>query len=40
MAKNKTAITPTREENFNEWYQQVVKKADLAENSTVRGCTI
>lgn len=40
MAKNKTAITPTREENFNEWYQQVVKKADLAENSTVRGCMI
>src|SRR5688500_6480234 len=29
----KTAITPTREENYPEWYQQVVKAADLAENS-------
>ncbi|MEZ5813585.1 MAG: His/Gly/Thr/Pro-type tRNA ligase C-terminal domain-containing protein [Alphaproteobacteria bacterium] len=36
--KAKTAITPTREENFPEWYQQVVKAADLAENSPVRGC--
>ncbi len=40
MSKAKTAINPTREENFNEWYQQVVKKADLAENSSVRGCMI
>ena len=39
MSKNaKTAITPTREENFPEWYQQVIKAADLAENSPVRGC--
>lgn len=38
-AKNaKTAITPTREENFPEWYQQVVRAADMAENSPVRGC--
>lgn len=36
--KPKTAITPTREENFPEWYQQVIKAADLAENSPVRGC--
>ena len=36
--KPRTAITPTREENFPEWYQQVVKAADLAENSPVRGC--
>lgn len=34
----KTAITPTREENFAEWYQQVIKAADMAENSPVRGC--
>lgn len=34
----KTAITPTREENFPEWYQQVIKAADMAENSPVRGC--
>lgn len=41
MAKKaRTAITPTREENFPEWYQQVIKAADLAENSPVRGCMI
>ena len=38
--KQKTAITPTREENFPEWYQQVIKAADMAENSPVRGCMI
>ncbi|MEL7498565.1 MAG: proline--tRNA ligase [Planctomycetota bacterium] len=36
----KTAITPTREEDYPEWYQQVVKAADLAENSPVRGCMV
>lgn len=36
--KPRTAIVPTREENFPEWYQEVVKAADLAENSPVRGC--
>ena len=36
----KTAITPTREENYAEWYQQVIRAADLAENSPVRGCMI
>jgi prolyl-tRNA synthetase len=36
----KTAITPTRAENFPEWYQQVIKAADLAENSPVRGSMI
>jgi prolyl-tRNA synthetase len=36
----KTAITPTRSENYPEWYQQVVKGADLAENSDVRGCMV
>lgn len=36
----KTAITPTRGENFPEWYQQVIKAADMAENSAVRGCMI
>ena len=35
-----TAITPTRADNFPEWYQQVIKAADLAENSDVRGCMI
>jgi prolyl-tRNA synthetase len=36
----KTAINPTRAENYPEWYQQVVKAADLAENSDVRGCMV
>lgn len=41
MSKNKqTAITPIREENYAEWYQQVIKAADLAENSEVRGCMV
>lgn len=41
MAKErKTAITPTRQEDYPEWYQQVVKAADLAENSPVRGCMV
>ena len=41
MAKQqKTAITPTREENYPEWYQQVVRHAELAENSDVRGCMV
>ncbi|MDN3504324.1 MAG: proline--tRNA ligase [Rhabdochlamydiaceae bacterium] len=39
MAK-KTAIVPTREENFPLWYQEVVKLAELAENSPVRGCMV
>ena len=34
----KTAITPTRAENFNEWYQNLIVAADLAENAPVRGC--
>ena len=38
--KAKTAITPTRDENYPEWYQQVVRKSDLAENSAVRGCMV
>ena len=41
MAKApKNAISPTRAENYPEWYQQVVKAADLAENSDVRGCMV
>ncbi len=41
MAKQqRTAISPTRAEDYPEWYQQVVKAADLAENSPVRGCMV
>jgi prolyl-tRNA synthetase len=36
----KTAIQPTRAENYPEWYQQVIKAADLAEHSPVRGCMV
>ncbi len=38
--KQRTAITPTRSEDFAQWYQQVIKAADMAENSPVRGCMI
>ena len=38
--KAKTAITPTRSQDYPEWYQQVVKASDLAENSPVRGCMV
>ena len=39
-AKPQTAITPTRTEDYAEWYQQVVRAADLAETSPVRGCMV
>ncbi len=35
-----TAITPTRLEDYPEWYQQVLKAGDLAENAPVRGCMV
>jgi len=37
---HKTAIQPTRQENYPEWYLQVIKEADLAEHSPVRGCMV
>lgn len=40
MSKQKTAITPTRAENYAEWYQSVLKAADLSEHSAVRGCMV
>lgn len=41
MAKKpKNAISPTREEDYPEWYQQVITAADLAENSPTRGCMV
>ena len=36
----KTAIEPTREENYPEWYQEVIKASDMAEISPVRGCMV
>lgn len=31
---------PKRSENYSEWYNEVVRRADLAENSSVRGCMV
>ncbi len=36
----KTAIQPTREENYSDWYLEVIKAAGLAEHSPVRGCMV
>jgi prolyl-tRNA synthetase len=36
----KTAIAPTRDEDYPEWFQQVIKASDLAEKSPVRGCMV
>jgi len=36
MAKELTS----RSENYSQWYQDLVVKADLAENSAVRGCMV
>ncbi len=41
MANNtKTAINPTRAEDYATWYQEVIKESGMAENSVVRGCII
>ena len=34
------ALNVTREANFADWYQAVVRDADMAENSPVRGCMV
>jgi len=39
-AQPKTAISPRRDEDFPEWYQQVIRAAELAEPSDVRGCMV
>ena len=39
-ASDKPAISPTREEDYPEWYQQVVRVSDMAEKSPVRGCMV
>jgi len=31
---------PTREDNYSQWYNDLVIRADLAENSAVRGCMV
>ena len=39
MAKELKELTP-RSENYSQWYQDLVIKAGLAENSAVRGCMV
>ena len=39
MAKELKELTP-REENYSQWYNDLVVKAGLAENSAVRGCMV
>ncbi|MCL1937903.1 MAG: proline--tRNA ligase [Candidatus Azobacteroides sp.] len=39
MAKEIKELTP-RNENYAQWYNDLVIKADLAENSAVRGCMV
>ena len=39
-AQAETAITPTRADNYADWYLEVIKAADMAEPSTVRGCMV
>jgi prolyl-tRNA synthetase len=36
----KNAIQSIRNEDYPEWYQQVIRAAELAENSPVRGCMV
>ena len=40
MNRRKHGLTTRRCENFPQWFQEVIRSADLAENSPVRGCMI
>jgi len=33
-------ILSSKDENYSQWYNDLVVKADLAENSAVRGCMV
>lgn len=39
MSKSKSNITP-RSEDYNRWFLDVIREAQLAENSPVRGCMV
>lgn len=39
MSKQSNVITP-RAEDYSKWYNNIVKEAQLAENSAVRGCMV
>lgn len=36
----RTAIVPTREQDYPQWYLEVIKAADMAEHGVVRGCMV
>ncbi|MEK6969536.1 MAG: proline--tRNA ligase [Nanoarchaeota archaeon] len=38
--KNNLGITVKKEEDFSEWYTQLIQKADLADYSSVSGCIV
>jgi prolyl-tRNA synthetase len=40
MSDQKSAINPRRDQDYPAWYQEVVREADLAEPSDVRGCMV
>ena len=40
MKKKKLKELTSQDENYSQWYQDLVVKADLAENSAVRGCMV
>ena len=40
MAKDKSSGLTPRGEDYSAWYQEIVKVADLAEHSAVRGCMV
>lgn len=38
--KSKEGLTVKKEENFSEWYTQLIQKADLADYTSVSGCIV
>ena len=38
--QTKSTGLPARDEDYSAWYQEVIKVADLAEHSAVRGCMV
>jgi len=40
MKQSQEGITVKKEENFSEWYTQVIQKAELADYSKVSGCIV
>jgi prolyl-tRNA synthetase len=38
--KQRTAIKPTRQEDYAGWYLEVIRQAKLAEHAVVRGCMV